>query len=166
MPRAKKTETEPQVEQPKTEQPKVPEATLSTNQLVEALVAAMTAVKPVEKKNAANRKPKTPWTPKDGSPKLKMKRKMHQHGMMIDEDIVTNEEIELLNKLKVGTFLDGYVKVYRRRDKGIDIDYPIKTASQRLRLVNQFGIRNFKELLERCISEASDPKKYEKPEED
>jgi hypothetical protein len=156
MPRAKKTD----------EAVKVPEATLTTNQLVEALVAAMTVVKPVTKKTAVDRKPNTPWTPKDGSAKLKLRRKMHQHGMMIDPDLITNEEIELLNKLKTGSFLDGYVRVYRRRDKGIDIDYPIKTASQRLRLVNQFGIRNFKELLERCIAEAENPAKYVAPEED
>lgn len=135
-------------------------------QLVDALVKAINSTKPVEKKNAANRKPATPWTPKDGSPKLKLKRKHYQHGMLMDADMETNETIDLLNKLKPGRFLDGWVQVVRRRDKGIDITYPIRTASQRLKLVNQFGIRNFKELLERCIEEASNPAKYAVPDED
>ncbi len=127
--------------------------------LVNALVQAIQLTKPVEKKNAANRKPGSPWDPKDGSKKLKLKRKMTQHSILIDPDFLSNEEIDLLNKLKVGSFMDGWVKVYRRKDHGIDIDYPVKTASQRLKLVSQYGIRNLKELLERCIAEAANPVK-------
>lgn len=136
-------------------------APLSTDvsALVNALVQAIQLTKPVEKKNAVNRKPGSPWDPKDGSKKLKLKRKMYQHSMIIDPDFMTNEEIDLLNKLKVGRFMNGWVRVYRRKDHGIDIDYPVKTASQRLKLVSEHGIRNFKELLERCISEAANPTK-------
>lgn len=155
MPR-KKSVTEP-VEVVEAVKQVVPDASLA---LVAALVEAIKQTKPIEKKNAANRVARTSWTPKDGSPKLKLKRKMYQHGMAIDADMVTNEQITLLNALKPGRFLDGWVKVIRRRDKGIDIDYAIKTASQRLKLVNAFGIRNFDELLERCIEEASNPTKY------
>ena len=138
-------------------------ATVTPNQteaLIAALVAAIQQTKPVEKKTAANRKAVTPWTPKDGSPKLKLKRKCYQHGMPIDGDMITNKEVELLNQLKPGRFLDNWVKVTRRRDRGIDITYPIRTSSQRLKLVNAYGIRNFGELLERCIEEANNPSKY------
>jgi hypothetical protein len=128
--------------------------------LVSALVQAIEATKPVQKKNASNRKIVTPWTPKDGSPKLKLKRKMFQHGLAIDPDMIYNEDIEALNQLKPGRFLDGWVSIVRRRDKGIDIVYPMKTASQRLKLVNQFGIRNFRELILRCVEEANNPVKY------
>lgn len=141
-----------------------------TADLVNALVQAIQLTKPVEKKTAANRKPASPWDPKDGSKKLKLKRKMYQHGIPIDPDFLSNEDIQLLNRLKVGTFLSGWVKVYKRKDSGIDIDYPIKTASQRLRLVSNFGIRSLRELLERCIAEANDPAKYvdksQEPDED
>lgn len=136
-----------------------------SKELVAALVAALQATKPVEKKNPFNRKAQTAWTPKDGSPKLKLKRKMYQHGLLIDPDMETNEVIELLNKLKAGRFLDGWVKVTKRRDAGIDITYPIKTASQRLKLVNGWGIRNFAELLARCIEEAANPTRYNVPDE-
>jgi hypothetical protein len=128
--------------------------------LVAALVQAINATKPVEKKNAMNRKAITPWTPKDGSPKLKFKRKTYQHGLPVDPDYCTNVTIELWNKLRPGVFMDGWVKVTRRRDRGIDITYPVKTASQRLKLVNQYGIRHIDDLLERCIVEADNPAKY------
>lgn len=129
--------------------------------LTKALSEALAANKEPTKKNAVNRKPNTPWTPKNGEPKLKLKRKMFQHGISIDEDMETNETIALLNNLKPGIFLNGWVKVYRRRDRGIDIDYRVKTASDRLKLVNMFGIRNFNELLSTCIHEAANPKPKE-----
>lgn len=141
-------------------------STIGLSELAKALVQAIEATQPPRKRTAVDRKSGNPWAPKDGSPKLKLKRKSYQHGLLIDADMVTNETIELLNKLKPGTFMDGWVKVTRRRDKGIDIDYPIKTASQRLKLVNQFGIRDFNELLSRCITEAENPAKYTPQEED
>ena len=134
--------------------------------LVAALVAAIQATKPIEKKNASNRKPGDPWQPKDGSKKLKLKRKMYQHGLLIDPDMSTNEEIELMNQIKPGRYLQDWVKVIRRRDRGIDIDYPVRTSAQRLRLVSQHGIRTFKELLERIIEEGNNPSKYVTPDED
>lgn len=132
--------------------------------LASALTIALKEAKGVEKKTVATRKRNTPWTPKDGSPKLKLKRQMFHHGVGINPRRVSNEEIELLNKVKPGNYCDGFVRVTLRKDRGIDIDYPVKTASQRLKLVNQFGIRNFPELLQRIIDEAADPKKYRKPE--
>lgn len=141
--------------------PSKAESSVGTAQLASALVMAINSAKSPEKKTPFTRKKDTPWTPKDGSAKLKLKRQMYQHGVLIDEEKIDNEEVTLLNKLRPGLFMDGSVKVYRRRDRGVDIDYHIKTAAQRLKLVNMFGIRNFKELLERCIFEASQPKKSE-----
>lgn len=151
---------------PKTKQTEETAQTDPTLDLIKGLLDELKASRPERKKTAAERKPKTPWTPKDGSPKLKLRRKVYQHGLLIDPDMETNETIELLNQIKPGRYLDGWVKVVRRRDRGIDIDYPIKTAAQRLRLVNQFGIRNFNELLQRCIDEGNNPAKYVQPEED
>src|ERR1051326_7500291 len=95
--------------------------------LAEALSQAIRASQPPTKKTSSNRKPVTAWSPKDGTPKLKLKRKMYQHGLPIDPDLLTNEEIIALNELRPGRFLNGWVKVYRRRDRGVDIDYPTKT---------------------------------------
>jgi hypothetical protein len=131
--------------------------------LVAALTMAIQSTKPVEKKNAINRKSGTPWDPTDGSKKIKLKRKVYQHGLEVDPDRETNETIGLMNELKPGVFCDGHVRVVRRRDKGVDIDYPIKTAAQRLKLVNGFGIKDFNDLLRRCIDEANNPKTYVNP---
>jgi len=131
----------------------------ASKELISALVQAINLTRPVEKKTAVSRKPGSPWDPKDGSKKLKLKRKMYQHSILIDPDFHTNEEIDLMNKLKIGRFCDGWVKVYRRKDHGIDIDYPVKTASQRIKLFKYAN--SFKSLLERCIEEAANPKPIE-----
>ena len=141
------------------------EASVTQSELAKALIQAIETTRP-QTKNPFNRKVGTPWTPKDGSPKLKLKRKMYQHGMPLTEPILSNDEIELMNQLRPGVYMDGIVKVNRRKDRGLDISYQIKTASQRLRLVNQFGIRNLKELLAQCIEEAANPKKATTADED
>lgn len=138
----------------------------SADALVRALVQAIQLTKPIEKKTAINRKPGSPWDPKDGSKKVKLKRKMYQHGLLIDDGSISNEEIVLLNKVKVGRYCDGWVKVFRRKDHGIDIDYPVKTASQHLKLAAICGGRGLSGLLERCIEESSNPKTQEELDED
>ena len=134
---------------------------VSASQLAEAIREAIQAGKPEARKTIANRVKNTPWTPPPGVSKLKLKRKFSQHGYPITEKFLTNAQIDLANKLRPGAYCDGWVKVTRRRDKGIDIDYPVKTAAQHLKLVNSFGIRSLDELLQRCINEAASPKKLE-----
>lgn len=133
----------------------------NTSELAQALREVIEITRPMQKKTISNRVKGTPWSSKDGSPKLKLKRIMYQHSLKIDEDRVNNEEIALLNKIKPGSYCDGYVRVVRRKDRGIDIDYPVKTASQRLRLINDFGVVSFQSLLERLVAEAAQPKKIE-----
>ena len=134
--------------------------------LAAALIQAIESTRPPSKKTISNRKAGDPWQPKDGSPKLKLKRKMFHHTVELSANQLFNEEITLLNKLKPGLYCDGFVRVFRRRDGGLDIDYPIRTASQRLRLLNQYGIRNFQEFLSRMVDEIQHPEKYKKTEED
>ena len=158
MPRTKKTvDPVPDLDT------KVKESSVQASELAQALVAAIESTKPVSKKTVVTRTKNTPWTPKDGSPRLKLKRKMYHHGIPIINK-VTNAEIELLNKVRPGVFCDGHVVVRKRKDKGLDIDYPVRTASQRLKLVNMFGLRNFQELLQRLVDEAGNPVKYKAPE--
>lgn len=128
-------------------------------EIAAAIREVVEASRPKEKKNAFNRHVKTPWF-ETGQKKSKLKRKMYQHGLIMDEDFLSSEDIDALNKVRPGIYLDGYVTVRRRRDRGIDIDYPVKTASQRMKLVSQFGIRSLKELCERLIAEAENPKKF------
>lgn len=138
-------------------------ATDAQKALANAFVEAIERTKPPEKKTVLTRKKNTPWSPPEGEPRLKLKRKMYHHGILIGENI-SNEEIELLNRVKPGRYCDGYVQVTLRKDRGLDIDYPVRTTSQRLRLVNQFGITSFASLLKRIIDEKTNPSKYRKPE--
>lgn len=129
----------------------------SMTELIEAFTGAIELTRPMQKKNILNRKKAGPWTPKDGSAKLKLRRTHYQHAIKMNEDQLFNEEIALLNKVRPGAYCDGNVKIILRKDRGIDIDYPVKTASQRLRLVNTYGITNLASLLQRCIDEAAKP---------
>lgn len=131
------------------------------SELVKAFVETIELTRPMQKKSILNRKKGGPWAPKDGSPKLKLRRTHYQHAIRMSEDNLSNEEISLLNKIRPGSYCEGNLKVILRKDRGIDIDYPVKTASQRLRLVNQYGITNLKSLLERVLTEAAQPKKEE-----
>lgn len=138
-------------------------ATEAQQALANALVSAIERTKAPTKKTVFSRKRQTPWTPPPGVPELKLKRKMYQHGILISGK-VTNEEIDLLNKVRPGVYCDGYVRVNLRKDRGLDIDYPVKTNSQRLKLINQYGIRSFTELLQRIVDEKANPTRYRKPE--
>lgn len=148
------------------DEPQTPDPTGLSNGAIQALADAINAGKDPVKKTAVNRIPKTPWTPKDGSPKIKLLKKIYQHGIPVDPDFCTNNQIELMNKLKTGVFLGGLVSVVRRRDKGYSIEYQFKTASQRLKLVNQYGIRDFTDLISHCVEEANKPKNKSEDEDD
>lgn len=133
--------------------------------LAGALGEALKAAQPVQKKNVVTRKKVNPWMPTDGSPKImKFKRPMYHHGIPIDPRRTYNENCVLLDKIKPGTYLNGHVKVLKRKDNGYDIEYPIRTAAQRLKLINQFGITDFNSLLRRILDERADPRKYAQPE--
>jgi hypothetical protein len=149
-----------------TETPVEDSKTTSAQDLVQALVQAIQLTKPAEKKNAINRKPGDPWQPKDGSKKLKLKRKIYQHGIPIDPDLCDNETIDALNRLRPGRYMEGFVKVYKRKDQGIEIEYPIKTASQKIKLVSTYGVRSLKDFCDRCIAEHNDPAKFTKLEDE
>lgn len=132
--------------------------------LAEAIIQGIEEARP-KRITITNRKRNTPWTPKDGSKKLTLKRKMYQHGLRIKENTCTNEEIDLMNKIKPNVYCNGFITVTRRRDRGINIDYKIKTASDKLKLVNQFGITSFASLLRRIIDEGENPATYKSPDE-
>lgn len=136
-------------------------ATPGLDVLAEAIARATTqaiqAAKPVEKKTILTYKGRNPWDPPEGTPKLKLKRKMFVHSLAVDPDMVSNDEIAMLNKVRPGRYCDGFITVERRRDKGINISWPIKTASQRMRLSAQYGIRSLVDLLQCCVSEDRTP---------
>jgi hypothetical protein len=131
--------------------------------LLEAIKQSQAQQTPFIKKNATNKPHGGPWAPKPGETKPKLKRRIYHHGMLMGDpkeptNRFTSEEINLLNQLKPGIYCNGFVRVNRLRNKGLDIDYPVRTNSQKLRLVGEFGIKSFAELIQRCLDEASKPK--------
>jgi len=135
-------------------------------ELTRAFIEAFNATKPPEKKTPFTRKKGGPWEPKDGKPKPKLRRVMYQHGIELQEAQLSPEEIDLLNKIKAGSYCGGHIRVIKRRDKSLDIEYPVRTASQRLKLVNSFGITSFASLLQRLITEAANPQQFKDEDDD
>ncbi len=150
----------------KTAQQPAGEPSVAITDLAQALIQAINSTKPPDKKTVFNRKAGDPWRNKDGTPKPKLKRPLFQHAIEVSPAQLFSEQILLANQVKPGRYMEGHVRVTKRNDGGIDIDYPIKTAAQRLKLVNTFGIRNFTDLLQRLIDEKANPAKYRRPEED
>jgi len=134
--------------------------------IAQAMTGANKASKPVEKKTILTYDGITPWSPPKGEKRLKAKRKFHVHSLLVDPDFHSNEEIDLFNKVRPGTYLNGFVKVERRRDKGINISWQIKTPDQKMRLAATYGITSLAQLLQRCIAEAAQPKKIEEASEE
>ncbi len=163
MPRPRKTE--------ETASPQENSRESEIAMLTKALTEAMRQNQGPVKKTAFNKPHGGPWEPKDGTPKLRLKRRTYHHSMLIGEpsepsNRLSNEEIALLNKLKPGKYLNNFVTVSRLRNKGIDIDYPVRTNAQRLKLQSDFGIRSFQELLTRIIDEGNRPKPAQIEDED
>jgi hypothetical protein len=138
----------------------------SMSQLTKAFADAINATRPPDKITVANRKARTPWTPPEGVPRSKFKRRFYHHGIsLLDGDILSNEEIDLLNEIRPGIYMDGNVTVKLRKDRGVDIDYKVSTASDRLKLVNRYKVTSFADLLSRIVEEHNNPEQYRKPDE-
>lgn len=137
----------------------------SQQALADAFISAIERTKPPTKKTSANRPRNGPYEPKDGKPKPKLKRAFLHHGVELDPNQLYPREIELLNQIKPGNY-SGNVVVIKRRDRSYDIDYPMRTAAQRMNLVSRLKVTSFESLLERLIAEAADPAKYKGPDED
>ena len=136
---------------------------VAISDLAQALIQAINATKPPEKKTSFNRKRQGAFDTKDGSPKPRLKRVMYQHGVEMDPTTLLPEEILLLNQIKPGVYCEGVVRVIRRKDRSYDIDYPVRTSSQRLKVNNIVGAVGLKALLNRLIQEASDPSRFKGP---
>ena len=140
--------------------------TAAINDIAQALITAINSTKTPEKKTPFNRKKGDPWQPKPGQVKPKLKRTFMQHGVELNPAQLFVEEIELLNQIKPGAYCGGYLRVNKRKDRSYDIDYPIRTASQRMKLSNQFQITSLRSMLQRIIDEQNNPARFKGPEDD
>lgn len=129
------------------------EQSVGVNDLAAALVQAINLTKPKAKKApGVDYDPKNPWSPKPGEPRAKMKRKAYIHGIA-QGDQWPNSTIELFNQIRPGTYINGLVKITRRRDKGINLDWAFKSPEQRLRLLMAGGFTSLDQILQACLTE-------------
>lgn len=65
------------------------------------------------------------------SPRSELKRPFYQNGSLINDHVLTNEEIELINQLKPGLYNKKRWEVRKEHDGGIGLYYSNKTLQQR-----------------------------------
>lgn len=107
----------------------------------------------------ANHKPTSSFNPL-GKRKRVLKRKMYQNGFPLNVNILTDEEISLLNQIKPGRYIKGLVSVfqtYKGSDTLVNIVYVNKTVDQRFALKDEF--RNLGEMLKLIVEEHKNPPK-------
>lgn len=120
-----------------------------------ALVQTQTAVAQsvVHKVPYANHKPRSTFNPA-GNKKRKLKRRCYQNGYPMNIALLHDVEIEALNRLKGGKYLNGLVTVRtddRGEDSTLNILYRNKSIDERMALKSEF--RNLTEFLKRAVEE-------------
>jgi hypothetical protein len=87
-------------------------------------------------------------------------KKFYQGGIPITSGaIVDDAEVALLHQLQAGEFINGMVRVSVKKPNGeggpqhVFVDFDHATAEQRIALKNE--VRNFRELLQRCVDESA-----------
>jgi hypothetical protein len=128
--------------------------------LAQALMLLMNQMRP-QKKTIADRVPGGPFAAPPGKVKLKLKRKMYLHNVPIDDEVLTNAEIEAFNQLRPGKYFNGLVDVSRRRDRGINIEWPFKGSANQMRLQSETRYTDLADLLGKMVAEGSKPKTAE-----
>jgi len=80
----------------------------------------------------------------------------YQNGIRVEEDQLTDAQLELLPKLKEGRFFDRRIHVYRDQtpDRGWHLSYATKDPTDRYEMKN-YG-RDLTEILQRLTSETPD----------
>jgi len=107
----------------------------------------------VRKVPYANHKPRSAFNPQ-GKKKRKLTRVCYQNGYVMNVVLLHDREIELLNTVQGGKYLNGLVTVKiddRGSETTLNIIYKNKTVDERMALKSEF--RNLKEFLERAVKE-------------
>ena len=132
---------------------------LGIEELAKALALAIESTRPPQKKTPFNRV--KPWEEK----KAPFKRTWYQHGMEITPRQVSAAAIDLMNKVKPGNYVNGLIRVIKNKDRSYNITWPVATAAQRMRVIQDAG-PTIEAILQRCIDEKNDPRQFKGPEDD
>ena len=94
----------------------------------------------------------TPWNP-SGEPRTVVLKFpfFYQNGGRVNPDLMTDDEISLVNQLKPGRYFGGKWEVRKRRDKSLDLIYPNGTIAARMDLAREAG--SITGMLQRILTE-------------
>jgi hypothetical protein len=120
--------------------------------LVEVLVEDARDRKASKQVPLGKAKVKTPWNPSGELRKVKLKhKKFYQNGAEVNTDLMTDDEIALVNQLKPGRYNKRKWEVVKRKDKSLDVRYPNKTLQQRWQLKAEAS--NFSAIIQKILLE-------------
>lgn len=133
------------------------EAIVDIDKLANAITNAVAEAGPVKQIHISRYTAKTPWNPTGSKQRPKMRCRFFQNGFEIREAFVTDEDIDRLNKIRPGRYLNRKVEVIQRNEHGnesMELRYSNATIEQRMELKNE--ARSLSEMLKRIVSEAGD----------
>lgn len=130
------------------------EAIVDVKELAQAIKAAVEETAPIKQVHISRYSAVTPFNPTGKKVRTKLNCNFTQNGARVNIARLTDEELELINKLKPGRFFERRVEVVERIENGerdIDIRYNNATNEQRMENKNLF--RNLRELLQGCVDQ-------------
>lgn len=86
--------------------------------------------------------PVSPWNPEGKRVRKTFRRNTFMHGIALNPNTHTEEDIELFNKLKPGRYLGRRVEVQRDAQGGINLTWAGKALDQRMQMYSEFPTTN------------------------
>lgn len=124
--------------------------------LADGIAAGVAAAGGPKKVKLGQYDPQSPWHP-DKRLVPKLKRSCFQNGGRIDATVICDDDIRLLNQIRVsGKYFDGFVEVLVRQhgtEETVDIMYANATIDKRLEQKSHF--RDFSELVAGIVKNQS-----------
>lgn len=127
--------------------------------LAQAIRTAVEETAPQKQVHISRYIAQTPWNPTGTRVRPELRGRFFQNGRLIQDDRLTADEINKLNKLKPGRYFDRKVEVLERSENGdvtVEIRYSNKSMEQRMEMKNL--ARNLNELLDGILAETKPEK--------
>jgi len=100
---------------------------------------------------------KTPWNPTGKKDRLKLERKVRINGHPVKDSMLSEEEIEKLNKLKVGKYRSRKWVVWEMDDDQgnatLNVNFPNKSPDQKYEIMQAEAGRGLAGLLDIILTE-------------
>lgn len=104
----------------------------------------------------------SPWNPegKKASERTRFKRPTFQNGRQLFESTLTEQEIDLFNRLKPGRYGPDrrFVVIVRANDRAVQLRYPCKTLEERMENSAYAAGEGIAGILKKLVAEAEDRK--------